>query len=279
MNGYIPYNVVYSSNLTGHAFGFNHKNTLASFIIANLTAYCLSRKSKERIWIIADILLMGFAIFANQRYIGGKSDLVMTIILLVGTIAYRFAEDERLHNKVFRTLEKWIHYIVGVPIYLVILLLSVVLSWNYDGIHAPLENTIGKYFDTSTYAARILLQKTALMVYKPMAWGQYIYQNTDLNAGAYFYIDSSYTRLLLREGIIVSAIFFTISTIMQFLNVKRKRYYFVFLGVMSALVGIMGERMYTLTYNVVPLCIFASSDMICNETESRQKLLISRRST
>ena len=150
---------------------------------------------------------MGFTIFANQRYIGGKSDLVMTIILLVGTIAYRFVGDERLRNKIFRTLEKWIHYIVGVPIYLVVLLLSVVLSWNYDGVHAPLENIIGKYFDTSTYAYRMLYQKTALMVYKPKVWGQYIYQNTDMNAGAYFYIDSSYTRLILREGIIISIIF------------------------------------------------------------------------
>lgn len=270
MNGYIPYNVVYSNNLTGHAFGFNHKNTLASFIIANLTAYCMSRKNNKRIWIIVDILLMGFAIFANQRYIGGKSDLVMTIILLVGTIVYRFVGDERRRNKIFRTLEKWIHYIVGVPIYLVVLLLSVVLSWNYDGVHAPLENIIGKYFDTSTYANRMLYQKTALMVYKPKVWGQYIYQNTDMNTGAYFYIDSSYTRLILREGIIISIIFFTISTMMQFLNVKRKRYYFVFLGVLSALVGIMGERMYSLAYNIVPLCLFASSDMLLQRIDLKK---------
>lgn len=256
MNGYIPYelNGSVGSSLSGHRFGFINKNVTSGYILSNMLAYCMSRKSKNRMWLIVDIAFIGFGAFVNYRYVGGRAELVLMVLLLVGTVIYRLIGEEPLRFRGFHTVVKWLHYILGVPIYIVILIASVILSWTYNGTHAAFENIIGKVTDPSTYTIRLWLNKTALMVYKPKLWGQYIYQTTEDEG--YFFIDSSYIKLLLQDGIILMAIFLTIATMVQLINLKRENYYLVFLGTITALSGIMESQMLSSAFSVILLSLF-----------------------
>lgn len=277
MSGIIPYNIAGSgaSDLTGHAFGFLEKNTTAAFLLGNMLAYCLSRKSNNRIYILIDVIVMGTGIFINQRYIGGRSDLALMVLLLAGTVIYRLVGTEPLRNRSTQKINRVFHYISYTPIYLFIFVVYLSISWNYDGEHAPFQSLIGKVTDPTTYAARLWLSKTALLVYQPKLWGQYIFENstTDTSLGAgYFWIDSSYARILLMDGIVLTAAFLLLSTLMIYLNIKKNRVYYAFLGAVVALMGIMGHRMFSPVYNVIILSAFAMDGLTDLGSKSKTKI-------
>ena len=265
MNGYIPYQVVSTGtgNFTGHSFGTIGKNELAAFLLIVGISYCIARKSKKRYLIIWDIIVIGFNAFINYRYVGGRSDFALTVLLLIGTVIYRMLGEEPLRNKIFGNIVKWFHYIVGIPIYIYIMFTYLLMAWKYDGINIPLGNVISKFTDITTYAARLWLSKTAMMVYKPKLWGQYIYENSSTTAGegaGYFWIDCSYVRMPLMYGIVATCIVISVLTIYQTVYAKRKKYYMVFLGMIIALMGIMGHRIPLFLFNPLVTIVFADSN-------------------
>lgn len=272
MNGYIPYEVTtlsVTSSLAGHLFGFGHKNIASGYLLTSMIAYCMSRKSNNRLWLILDTAFIGFFAFINYRYIGGRTEFVLMVLLLVGTILYRLIGKEPLKNKTFYTITKWTHYIIGIPIYVIIIALSIIISWTYNGTHAMFQEVISKFTDPATYTYRLWLNKTALMVYKPKIWGQYIYENYSTQ-GDYFFIDSSYIKLLLMDGIIFTIIFLMIATLTQYVNAKEGRFYYVFLGTIVALSGIMERQMLNLVFNLIFLSLCCLQNYNYSDSETRR---------
>lgn len=264
MNGYISYSVVSTGagDLTGHSFGTTGKNELAAFLLIMSVSYCIARKSKKRYWLILDAIVIGFNAFINYRYVGGRSDFALTVLLLVGTMVYRILGEETLKIKVFDHISKWFHYIIGIPIYIIIMISYLVMAWEYDGINIPFGNIISCFTDIATYSARLWLSKTAMMVYKPKLWGQYIYESASQDAGegaGYFWIDCSYVRMPLMYGIAVTCIVLSALTIYQIIYARRKNYYYVFLGIIIALMGIMGHRIPLFLFNPLVAIVFADN--------------------
>lgn len=264
INGYIPYTVVGTGagNLTGHSFGILGKNELAALLLSMSIAYCIGRKSDKRYWMILDIVVIGLNSFINYRYVGGRSDFALTALLLVGTVVYRLIGKEILRFDIINKIIKILHYIIGIPIYIFTMIACIAASWFYDGVHAPFEGIISKFTDATTYADRLWLSKTALLVYKPKFWGQYIFENpsvTSTEGAGYFWIDCSYVRLLLMFGVAVTCIILIILTFVQYKNAKNKNYYLVFIGIIVALMGIMGHRIPQYLFNPLPAIMLADS--------------------
>jgi hypothetical protein len=282
MNGYISYSVAGTGtgDLTGHSFGTTGKNELAAFLLIMSVSYCIARKSKKRYWLILDTLVIGFNAFINYRYVGGRSDFALTVLLLVGNIVYRMLGEETLRNKIFGNVSKWFHYIIGVPIYVFIMITYMIMAWKYDGINIPFGNIISKFTDITTYGTRLWLSKTAMLVYKPKLWGQYIYENASPNSGegaGYFWLDCSYVRMPMMYGIAVTCIVISALTIYQLIYAKRKEYYMVFIGAIIALMGIMGHRIPLFLFNPLFAIIFANHHAETTITDKNSKIHISHR--
>lgn len=262
MNGYVLYSVISTGtgDLTGHSFGILGKNELAALLLSMSIAYCMGRKSNKRYWLIADVMVIGFNAFINKRYVGGRSDFTLTVLLLLGTVVYRMLGEETLRIRVLNKISEIIHCVIGIPIYIIIMIACVVMSWIYDGVHAPFANIISRFTDITTYAARLWLSKTALLVYKPKFWGQYIYEDattTSTQGAGYFWIDCSYVRILLMYGVAVTCILLIILTYTQYKNARQENYYFVMLGIIVALMGIMGHRIPQYLFNPMPAVMLA----------------------
>lgn len=259
MNGYVEYSEIVdlaSENLTPHTFGFRSKNGLSAFLYTNLIAYCISRKNKERLLLIPDIVIIGFALFIDHRYIGGKTDEALMAMLLVGNIVYRLIGKEPLKNKQIRTVVKLIHYILGVPIFIVMELLFIWISWNYNGLNSPLDSILSRFFEIDTYHIRLLMTKTALMIYKINLWGQPIAEILDPEY--YFFVDSAYVRILLEGGIINNILFLVIMTMTQYINAKHGKYYYVMIGAIMAVGATMSRYTLLVPENIIAFTAFAS---------------------
>ena len=263
MNGYIPYYVVSTGagGLTGHSFGLIGKNELAAFLLAISITYCLARKCQNRLLLIIDVLVIGLNAFVNYRYVGGRADFALTMLLLLGTIVYRTLGVEPLKIKAFDAVAKYIHYIISVPIYVFTMVIYLIFAWNFDGVTIPFGNIISKFTDVTTYSNRLWLSKTALLVYRPKIWGQYIFENDSATSGegaGYFWIDCSYVRMLLMYGILATCIVIILLTVFQIEKVKRRQYYKSFLGIIIALMGIMGHRIPIILFNPILPILFAN---------------------
>ena len=272
MNGYIPYGTgSIAAGLTGHDFGTIGKNELAAFYLIIGITCCMAHKNRKWNVVILDTALIGLMAFINQRYVGGRSDYALTVLLLIGNIIYQFIYKLSIKYNIIANITKIYHYIIGIPIYFIVMFCYIVIVANYDGINIPFGNIISKFTDTTTYGNRLWLSKTAMMVYKPKFWGQYIFETLSNNEGAgYFWIDDSYIRMILMYGIASTISIIIILTLYQYINAKNKRYFLVFVGTIMALMGIMGHRLPIYLFNPIPAVLFADN----NAAKKMQKEII-----
>lgn len=264
INGYIPYRIVNATSvLTGHSFGTIGKNELAAFFLIIGITCCISHKHKNKYTVMLDTAFIGLLAFINYRYVGGRSDFALTVLLLLGNIAYQIFGKTIAKFNIVENISKWLHYLIGIPIYLIVMFSYIAMASTYDGTNIPFGNIISKFTDATTYGYRLWLSKTAMMVYHPKFWGQYIFETLSPSEGAgYFWIDNSYVRMLLMYGIAATSSAIIILTLYQYIYAKNKRYFMVFIGIIIALMGIMGHRVPLYLFNPIPALLFADNNTL-----------------
>lgn len=120
-------------------------------------------------------------------------------------------------------------------------------------------------------SGRLSLQYTLVNDYQPKLFGQYIYQSTSQTGGYYFFIDSSYAKLIFISGILFTILYYFIVIRQLFKLVDLNLYILVLVFIVILITGFVQGSAIGVSANIfIPLlCVRANlfeEDFKNNET-------------
>lgn len=248
------------------AYGINYPTDFSAYISFLYISWCLIRREKFN--IIDFFIGILLALFIHIRI---DANLDTYIIFLTSFCFYLFNKfSEKISFKFLKKISTF-SFIISTVIILF-------LSYSYN-----INSSFFRSLNTAL-SNRLYLGNLSLHSYPFNIFGQFVdqmglggisgyYNNWSINA--YFFIDSSYLRLLIMYGlssfIIVYYIYFKLS---QIFNTKND--YFLCLAIILVCIhGIVAQYLIEPSYNVLPLLLFANYDFN-NEIYRKKDGLIKR---
>jgi hypothetical protein len=236
LEGYITY-LVYAG--TKHAMGMVYSTDLAAHLFGLVAAGCFLRRGKP------SPLRFLFYVFVAEYFIwhitGCRNDTVAVALLLFGTFIYMF------FDKAFLWLCKIFRYAMKYS-YLIFFFGSLLLTVYYSG------GSIGSFPGSETLAARFDLGRQGFEKYPITLIGTIVEEmgaGVIVEEGEYFFIDSSYVRMLLLFGILITAAFLTAMTVFQHRSVESGRYYVAFVCAVFALTAFVDHHICDPSYFIL----------------------------
>ncbi len=236
LEGYITY-LVYAG--TKHAMGMVYSTDLAAHLFGLVAAGCFLRRGKP------SPLRFLFYVFVAEYFIwhitGCRNDTVAVALLLFGTFIYMF------FDKAFLWLCKIFRYAMKYS-YLIFFFGSLLLTVYYSG------GSIGSFPGSETLAARFDLGRQGFEKYPITLIGTIVEEmgaGGIVEEGEYFFIDSSYVRMLLLFGILITAAFLTAMTVFQHRSVESGRYYVAFVCAVFALTAFVDHHICDPSYFIL----------------------------
>lgn len=228
-----------------HYLGFRY-TLYPPTIMFNITA-CIVYLRKKQFWIKDALILLLFNYIlyklTQSRLTFFTSVLLICIALLINIV--------RINN--------WNPYLLLVPIYPIIALLSVVLCLTYDSGKAWM-----KWLNTIT-SNRIALGRLSLMQYglRMLSNREIIW--TGVGADAFGrrskltmnYVDNLYIRLLQRYGIIFFALILILLTVAMYVICKNKHRHLAVIMAILALHGFIDDLIFNLYFNTFLIVLIA----------------------
>lgn len=253
----IPNLIFYRDNIIRQSWGTIYPLILAGYIFYANAAWILSKQNDKKKYM-GEVLLILISAVLVFRVTGARND-TFAIILLLGSYLINMISDR--YNKAILTS--------GIVIIFAILFLSIFITQLLP-YYSNSFNWVNNLFNH-----RLGLQYTLFEYYAPKLFGQYIPQvgagGSTNNAGYYFYIDNSYTRLLFMYGIV-----FTIFILIMLLNYLRnlmeiKAYSLVYILLIVIASGIAEDAFVNPVINVFLYLLLENRDLLLQDFGSRSE--------
>lgn len=253
----IPNLIFYRDNIIRQSWGTIYPLILAGYIFYANAAW-ISSKQNDKKKYMGEVLLILISAVLVFRVTGARND-TFAIILLLGSYLINMISDR--YNKAILTS--------GIVIIFAILFLSIFITQLLP-YYSNSFNWVNNLFNH-----RLGLQYTLFEYYAPKLFGQDIPQvgagGSTNNAGYYFYIDNSYTRLLFMYGIV-----FTIFILIMLLNYLRnlmeiKAYSLVYILLIVIASGIAEDAFINPVINVFLYLLLENRDLLLQDFGSRSE--------
>ncbi|WP_143461865.1 hypothetical protein [Levilactobacillus enshiensis] len=235
-----------------YAFGFLYSTDFAAHIFYLCLAYVYIRGRQLRKLEFFIPVVLAALVFLLTR---AKLDTALLILILLAAMDYR-----RLSNQQMKKFDRWLYLF---PVLMAAL--SIGASWLFT----PTNGILVKIDDFFTH--RLAMGHLALYEY-PLRWfGQYVFQQgsggltfptglttTGTNL-AYFFIDSSYIKVLLSFGIVFLGLYlFGMSHAIRF-NVAHQAYLLPLVLVIVCISSIIDHHLLDIAYNPFVVCVLANN--------------------
>ena len=237
MNGLTLY-VLYGSK---HAMGMNYSTDLAAHLFYLVAAVFWLRRGK--------LTAPGFVfyVFVTEYFIwhitGCRIDTIAAILLLAGTFFYMFLD------KAFDWIMRHVRYLVRF-VYVVLCALMVILTVTYR----PGASVWGKIPGVTSFTERLNLGQRGLKEHAISFLGTYVEEHgnggTNGLTETYFFIDSSYIRMVLLYGILFLTAYLIAETVLLLRLEKKQAYYAMFLLLIVAITGLIDHHIADPSYNI-----------------------------
>ncbi|MFC6260626.1 hypothetical protein [Levilactobacillus fujinensis] len=237
---------------TRYAFGFLYSTDFAAHIFYLCLAYVYVRgKRLKKLEFLIPVVLAILVFLLTKA----KLDTALLILILLAAMDYR-----RLSNTQMKKFDRWLYLF---PVLMAAL--SIGASWLFTP-----TNTIFVKID-GFFTHRLAMGHLALYEY-PMRWfGQYVFQQgsggltfpTGLTTAgtnlSYFFIDSSYIKVLLSFGIVfLGCYLFGLSHAIRF-NVEHQAYLLPLVLVIICISSIIDHHLLDIAYNPFVICVLANN--------------------
>lgn len=251
------------TNFGGNAFGFIYRTDYAAHLLFLILIYCMYYSTK---YLGLELIVSAVFAMIDLMFIKGKTAFMcVALIMLVNGMLLVFKRYKG--NSFIEKMRRIAGYIM-LPSFLVAAAFSVIASALFKYRTDAMDNIVAK---VSTLRARLILGYVGFEQFEIKLFGNDIFQNgwggKTKSDGYYFYLDNSYVRMLLLNGIIVFLLFIGIMTYLQVGLHKKGMYYEMFLLTVVAINCIMEHHLMNASYNAFALLIFANLDS--KESEDR----------
>ncbi|MEK1395781.1 polymerase [Limosilactobacillus fermentum] len=242
-------NLVYVSNLRPNRYGLGMAYTtfVASHLFFSALAYCYVRFGKLK-WFD----YIGIAVVATiaMVYTDTRLDFyAMLLMIPVMWVTQRAAEEKRFSRMIAS------FWWMAMPVLAVI---TITAAYFFDD-----SNHIYRKFN-ELLSGRLSLSRKAFRLYDPNLIGRFIHeksfggvkgktfanQNQNGLSADYFYIDSSFVRMLLLWGLIIFVLFIVIMTFIAIVSTVQKEYALSAIVMLVAINSMVEPHAVQLIYNV-----------------------------
>ncbi|MBO7425574.1 MAG: hypothetical protein J6U23_07820 [Clostridiales bacterium] len=236
-----------------HSFGSIYCTDLACHLLTLVMAHCILRNGKLKIYEYGMIvLLMGF----NVLYLKAKVGLICMFLILVVTAFNQYIAPHTEGKNKKNSMLKWI----CIASFSLLTVITVFLTLIYTKDSSFLLNRIPGF---GTFTSRFYMGRVAFDQYDINLWGNNIPENG--NGGKiggtpvdYFFLDISYTRILLTTGAVIFALLLLIFTALQIRLHKHNRLYLMAIVAIFLLDCAVEHHMLELAYDFFPLMLFCN---------------------
>lgn len=262
-------------NNRGTSFGFIYRTDYACHLLFLLLIYCFYYSGKMS-WtaMVGMLMLTGYAIV----FVKGKTAALCMILVIVVTAAKNLPDKFYVSLSKFRTnrvLSSVNHAILRIfefvfPICTVIVIvLSMVLSCDRSLAFSVISKT-------GTVGSRLHMSMVGIEQIPITVFGNNVvqqgYGGSTGYVPFYFFLDSSYVRLILLDGIVVFLLFIGVMLLLSIRMHRARMYYELFILAVVAADCTLEHHLIDISYNV--FSVLAFSNMVCNEGKSIQSIMI-----
>lgn len=254
-------NLVYTSALRPDRYGLGMAYTtyVASHALFSALAYCYVRFGKLG-WL--DYLGIAIVAFVTMKYTNTRLDFyAMLLMIPVMWITQRAANGKR-YAQIISSF-----WWIATPVLAVITLTG---AYFFDD-----HNQIYRKFNELS-SGRLGLSKKAFSMYDPNIFGRYIQekafggakgqafanQNQFGLSADYFYIDSSFVRMLLLWGIVIFLLFIVAMTFIALVNTIQREYILSAIVMLVAINSMVEPHSLQLIYNVFILALIPQIEWV-----------------
>lgn len=254
----IPNLIYYSENRpTRYALGMVFPSNIAAFILFMALAYCYLRFNHLNLWDYCGIFI---AACIGMKLTNTRLDLIATILIIPVMI---IAQRAYRNKKISRYLASFFWFAVPITAWIVIF-----------GSYFYSENNylLKKLNDLSS--GRLVLGHYAFQRYKPNLFGRSIeeysyagvqghkYANGIGQSHNYFYIDSSYLRMLLLLGIVAFIVIVICLTLVALKSTAQRTYVLSAIILIVSLSLMFEPHVIQLVYNPFLLSLLSTDNYV-----------------
>lgn len=240
-----------------HSLGKVYPTLLASnlFYMTGSLVYLLKDAKLKWVKIVEVILILIFSYF-SYSFTKTRTDFICSLLLVL--LVYL--------NPTIRILSSKITKIILTVAPLLIFILSLYVMVNYSS-SSLFWNQINKFSNERLYFSNFAYNN-----FPPNLLGQYIEQNGNgglnnlvLIGQKYFYIDSSFIRVLLMNGMIIFTLFYIVIQRFTIISLKHNNYTILILLLITLVEGFFSSSFLIIAFNPLLLLLF--------NTESKRNVI------
>ena len=198
---------------TRWALGFTYPTHTSSILFMSVLAFCYIKKEQLNLIHLAVIEGINLWIFS---YTDSRAGMMMVALIPVVFYFLKFRKKE-FRKTVFGWLQQWSFPVCAIAIY------AVTMLYTGTGILAKIDKWLSWRFYYSNYSMNLYGVHLFGQDIEWVGWGGYGH-TTDQLTGVYNFVDTSYLKLLLDNGLIVwllIMIMWTAVCIIAYRNNKR----------------------------------------------------------
>lgn len=257
---------VYSG--TRHGFGSVYPTDLACHFLVLVITICILKKGKLNIFDYGWYLLISAV---NYVYMQAKTGVLLVLLVLVGNAIYQYIIPYmKIPEKLIKVYK--VFMVIIYPFFA-----AVTIIWTKLFVDTP-DSFLNKF---NSIRLRFVYGNDAMNTYGFSWWGVYFKEVG--NGGVpgkrvdYYFVDISYVRILLQQGIIFFALVLFIYTLTQFKFIKNGMLYFAYLFAVFALDCAIEHHIAHITYGMILMLIVFSDYMVLNKTKNRYTRNVKRK--
>ena len=258
--GYISDIVFYG---TRHSFGSIYMTDLACHFLTLMMVLCIVRQGKLKMY---EYVLGVFLLGVNYLFMKAKIGFSCLSLLLIGTFLHQYFLSKRSLSEKTKDVYKFF-CIYGI---LFLVPLTMVLTATYSDSPAMFYNKFNLF---GSLRSRFMLGKQALETYPFTLFGVPIQEhgNGGNKTGIvenYFFIDISYLRILLMEGVLVWLMSIALFIKTQVKMSREKKYYYMFVVAIFVIDCAIEHHIIEIAYSFLPYLLFCRDDKSLADMQS-----------
>lgn len=230
-----------------HSLGKVYPTLLASNLFYMVSGFVYILKDLKVKWVkIAEVIIIVLVSYISYTFTKTRTDLICSLLLIVAV--YIEPDLKIMKAKITKLL------LAATP--LMIFAISIYVMINYSS-SSRFWNNMNEFSNGRLYFSNFAYQN-----FPPNFFGQYIEQNGNgglnnlvLIGEKYFYIDSSYIRILLMNGIVAFISFYLVIQNFFMRAIKKNKYVSIILMILALIEGFFSSSFLIIGFNPLLLML------------------------
>ncbi|MBR6880630.1 MAG: hypothetical protein IKN14_06095 [Clostridiales bacterium] len=215
---------------TRHAFGSIYATDLMCHVLTLTMVYLILRKGVLK---IPEYLMIALLMVINILFVKAKIGLLCTMILVAVTVYCQYVRPKKLGSEMLKRNIKRFFVVSSVIFAAIMFYFTYTYTWDPSAFY-------NKYEFLKTIKLRFRYGNRAMTENPITMWGVYIRENgnggvADGTVKDYFFIDISYVKILLKEGMSIFLVGMSLFIATSVKLMKKKQFYVMFIVTVFAL--------------------------------------------